>query len=80
MARMARVVVPDFPHHVVQRGNRRQRVFFSDSDRRAYLDYLRIYAKPLGIHFWGYCLMDNHVHITLGQAPRRVFLSKMTLC
>jgi len=63
MARIARVVVPDLPHHVVQRGNRRQQVFFSDDDRRAYLDYLRIYAKPAGIHFWGYCLMDNHVHI-----------------
>lgn len=63
MARIARVVVPGLPHHIVQRGNRRQKVFFSDDDRRAYLDYLRIYAKPAGIHFWGYCLMDNHVHI-----------------
>lgn len=63
MARIARVVVPGFPHHIVQRGNRRQKVFFSDTDRKTYLDYLRIYAKPAGIHFWGYCLMDNHVHI-----------------
>jgi len=63
MARIARVVVPGFPHHIVQRGNRRQKVFFSDSDRIAYLDYLRLYAKPAGIRFWGYCLMDNHVHI-----------------
>ena len=63
MARIARVVVPGLPHHIVQRGNRRQKVFFSDSDRKTYLDYLRIYAKPAGIHFWGYCLMDNHVHI-----------------
>ena len=63
MARIARVVVPDFPHHIVQRGNRRQKVFFSDDDRKAYLDYLSIYAKPAGIHFWGYCLIDNHVHL-----------------
>lgn len=63
MARIARVVVPDFPHHVIQRGNRRQLVFFSDDDRKAYLHHLRIYAKPAGIHFWGYCLMDNHVHL-----------------
>jgi len=63
MARIARVVVPGWPHHVVQRGNRRQKVFFSDDDRRNYLDYLKIYGKPAGIHFWGYCLMDNHVHI-----------------
>jgi len=63
MARIARVVVPGIPHHIVQRGNRRQEVFFSDDDRRSYLDYLRLYAKPAGVHFWGYCLMDNHVHI-----------------
>jgi putative transposase len=63
MARIARVVVPDLPHHVVQRGNRRQKVFFNDEDCKTYLDYLRIYAKPAGINFWGYCLMDNHVHI-----------------
>ena len=63
MARIARVVVAGLPHHIVQRGNRRQRAFFSDNDRTVYLDYLMIYAKPAGIRFWGYCLMDNHVHI-----------------
>jgi putative transposase len=63
MARIARVVVPGLPHHIIQRGNRRQKVFFSNDDHKAYLDYLKTYARPLGIHFWGYCLMDNHVHI-----------------
>ena len=37
MARLARVVIPEVAHHVTQRGNRRQPVFFSDDDRRAYL-------------------------------------------
>jgi putative transposase len=63
MARIARVVVPDLPHHVVQRGNRRQEVFFSDDDRKAYLDYLKVYAKPAGIRIWSYSLIDNHVHL-----------------
>jgi len=63
MTRIARVVIPDIPHHVVQRGNRRQKVFFNDEDRLTYLDYLRIYANPAGIHFWAYSLMDNHVHL-----------------
>jgi putative transposase len=63
MSRIARVIAVGLPHHITQRGNRRQRVFFGDDDRRSYLDYLRIYAKTAGIHFWGYCLMDNHVHI-----------------
>ncbi len=40
MPRLARVVVPGVPHHVTQRGNNRQDVFFVDDDRRAYLDVL----------------------------------------
>ncbi|OVE73586.1 transposase [bacterium B13(2017)] len=63
MARLARVVVPEFPHHVIQRGNRKQKVFFSEDDKRIYLNYLEWYAKPAGIKFWAYCLMDNHVHL-----------------
>jgi len=63
MARFARVVVPGVPHHVVQRGNRRQDVFFDDDDRRAYLDFLAQFGKRYGVEFWGYCLMSNHVHL-----------------
>ncbi len=62
MARIARIVVPGFPHHVIQRGNRRQLVFFSDEDRRTYLNLLTENARKEGITLWAYCLMDNHVH------------------
>jgi putative transposase len=34
------VVVPDLPHHVTQRGNRRQRIFFETGDEQVYLDLL----------------------------------------
>ena len=36
MARIARVIVPGFPHHVTQRGNRRLPTFFSNEDYEAY--------------------------------------------
>jgi len=51
MARLARIVIPAVPHHVTQRGNRRQTVFFSDDDYLAYLDLLR--PVP-GIQFQGH--------------------------
>ena len=35
MARLARVVVPGMPHHVTQRGNRRQPTFFGGEDYAA---------------------------------------------
>ncbi|MFA4973354.1 MAG: transposase [bacterium] len=60
---MARVVVPDIPHHIIQRGNRRQRVFFSDEDRACYLALLADNARKNGVSIWAYCLMDNHVHM-----------------
>lgn len=40
MPRIARVVVPGEPHHITQRGNRRQRTFFGDEDCRAYLELM----------------------------------------
>ena len=62
MPRLARVVMPNYPHHIIQRGNRRQRVFFSDKDKYVYLKILKQQSKKYKLEFWAYCLMDNHVH------------------
>jgi putative transposase len=62
VARFARVVVPGCPHHLIQRGNRRQRVFFSDEDRAFYLILLKRQIEKFGIALWAFCLMENHVH------------------
>ncbi|QTA89402.1 Transposase IS200-like domain-containing protein [Desulfonema magnum] len=40
MARIARAVAPGIPHHVTQRGNRRQQTFFSDEDYQAYSELM----------------------------------------
>ena len=63
MPRIARIVIPDVPYHVVQRGNNRQDVFFVDDDRRVYLGFLARYARDFGLSVLGYCLMTNHVHL-----------------
>ena len=65
MPRIARVVVPGIPHHITQRGNRRQRVFFRESDYRAYKTVLARYCKQEEVDIWAYCLMPNHVHLIL---------------
>ena len=62
MARIARIVVPGIPHHIVQRGNRRQDVFFSDSDKNYYIDLLSKACTKHGVDIWSWCLMSNHVH------------------
>lgn len=83
MARLARVVVPGFPHHVTQRGNRRQRTFFRKDDYQAYLELAAEWCERCGVAVWAYCLMPNHVHLiavpksedglrlALGEAHRR---------
>ena len=63
MARLARVVAPGLPHHVTQRGNRRQPVFFAAADYRTYLHLLKRQADRWGLEVWAYCLMTNHVHL-----------------
>jgi len=63
MPRLARVVAPGFPHHVTQRGNRRQPTFFSESDYEAYLDLMGEWCGRLGVGIWAYCLMPNPIHL-----------------
>jgi putative transposase len=68
MARLARIVVPGLPHHVTQRGNRRQPVFFEDGDYALYRDLLAERCRKAGVAVWAYCLMPNHVHLILVPA------------
>lgn len=49
------------PHHVTQRGNNRQDVFFVDDDRRVYLELLQAHCERYGFALLGYCLMGNHI-------------------
>ena len=65
MARMPRIVVPGYPHHVVQRGNRRQQTFFYENDYRHYVELLSEYAQQANTEIWAYCLMPNHVHLVM---------------
>ena len=83
MARLARVVAAGFPHHVTQRGNRRQRTFFADEDYEAYIGLMAEWCSRCGVAVWAYCLMPNHVHLiavpssegglrsAIGEAHRR---------
>ena len=65
MARIGCFVVPGLPHHVTQRGNRRERVFFGDEDYELYRDLLSSQCRKQGVAVWAYCLMPNHVHLIL---------------
>lgn len=63
MPRKPRLVVPGLAHHVTQRGNNRQPVFFTDTDRECWLRGLFEHAEALRIRLLAYCLMTNHIHL-----------------
>jgi putative transposase len=63
VARIARVVVPDLPHHITQRGDRREPVFFEADGYRLYWRLVAAAARRAGTAVWAYCLMPNHVDL-----------------
>ena len=63
MAKQPRAIAPDVPHHVIQRGNRRQRTFFVDDDYIAYLELLTKHCAANEVSVWAWCLMPNHIHL-----------------
>jgi putative transposase len=83
MARLARVIAPGLPHHITQRGNRRQQTFFGEEDYQVYLSLMAEWCGKYRVEIWAYCLMPNHVHLiavpesetglarAIGEAHRR---------
>jgi hypothetical protein len=65
MARLARTVVAGLPHHLTQRGNRREAIFFEGGDHEIYRDLLAEQTRKAGVEVWAYCLIPNHVHLIL---------------
>jgi len=63
MPRLGRVVLPGYPHHIVQRGHNRQAVFAEDADYERYLSDLWELKESCGVRVYAYCLMTNHVHL-----------------
>ena len=77
MPRMGRVVLPNYPHHVVQRGHNRQVVFAGEPDFRRYLDDLRELKSVFGVRVYAYCLMTNHVHLLLSPGEAVTGMGQM---
>lgn len=82
MARFARLVIPNYPHHITQRGVRSMDIFADDQERLNYFQVMAEQAELSGVTFLAWCLMSNHVHLiavhendeslarTIGEAHR----------
>lgn len=65
MARRPRVLLPDIPLHIIQRGNNRSACFYSDEDYIFYIETLAVLAELYGCKVHALCLMTNYVHLLL---------------
>jgi len=63
MARLPRLTLPGYPHHVIQRGNNRQPIFMDDADRDILLSLLTEQARKFAVAVHAYVLMPNHFHL-----------------
>ena len=62
MSRISRIVIPQYPHHVTQRGIGSVPVFHDDCDRLAYLELIAQETARFGVEILAWCLMSDHVH------------------
>src|SRR3954471_23923805 len=63
MSRQPRVTIPEYPHHVTNRGNRRADIFLDDIDRYVYIKKLITRCIEESVRIWAWCLMINHIHL-----------------
>jgi len=77
MPRQARIILPNTPHHIVQRGHNCETVFVERQDYLYYLDTLKEWKQELNVNVYGYCLMTNHVHLILDAKDEPANIGKL---
>ncbi len=63
MANINRIVLPNYAHHIRERGVRKEPVFQEDSDYLVYLRMMTGFSAKHDLDIWAYALMTNHVHL-----------------
>lgn len=76
MPRQARLVVPNNPVHITQRGNRKENIFRDDADKEFYIRSFLKYKKKYKVKLYAWCLMDNHVHFVI-EPSDQIGLAKL---
>ncbi len=72
MARLPRLFIKGCPQHLIQRGNNRQAIFFSDEDYTVYLAKLKDFSEQYEVNVHAYVLMTNHVHLLVSTEHKGV--------
>ena len=65
MPRRARLILDNVCYHVITRGNQKHTVFKEESDRAVYLKFVSKYKSTYSVKLYGWCLMNNHIHMIM---------------
>lgn len=65
MPRSSRIFVENACYHIITRGSQKQAVFYDEEDFNHYLKLVYRYKLKYGPLIYGYCLMNNHIHLVL---------------
>jgi len=77
MPRTSRIIIANYPHHIIQRGHNRQAVFTSEGDFLYYLATLQEWKDIYECRIYAYCLMANHVHLVIEPGENVHDLSRL---
>jgi putative transposase len=77
MARAVRILLPDYPHHVIHRGHNRSPLYSCETDFNVYLANLAELKIECGCLVHAFCLMTNHVHLIVTPVDNAGNLSKL---
>lgn len=65
MSRAPRFIIPNSPHHILNRANNKEIIFLEDEDFRFFLKQVKKYKEKFGLKIYHYCVMPNHYHFLI---------------
>jgi putative transposase len=68
MARLARIILPDAPHHVMQGAVEGRRLFENEEDYALYRDLMAERCAANSVDCWAWCLLPDRIHLVLRPA------------
>src|SRR5215207_828998 len=77
MARLPRLTIPGYPHHIIQRGNNRQAIFAGTGDYDTLLAMMEEHSRKSDVAVHAYVLMSNHLHLLATPATAQAIPQMM---
>jgi putative transposase len=67
-------------YHIILRGINKQIIFEEDEDKRRFLDTLGRFKNQCKFKLYGYCLMDNHIHLLVKEVEETISVFIKRIC